>query len=121
MGTSDVSRSFRYLRETGWLSSSIKVLRECLIAEDWPHSIGRELSRRAISEEFEDERDFGEGGKDTSDVELELLILLLVGLESVIFELFENFVINHGVLSFLSCIFIIYMGSKNYVFTIRKG
>jgi hypothetical protein len=43
-----------------------------LVAEDGAHSIGGELGRCAVGEEFEDEGYFGEGCEDTGYVEFEL-------------------------------------------------
>jgi len=62
---------------------------EGLVAEDRAHSIGRQLRGGAIGEELENESDFRESGEDTSHVELELRVLLLILVESVELEFLE--------------------------------
>src|SRR6202000_2386426 len=50
-----------------------------------------------IGEELKDETDFGESGEDTSDVEFELLVLLLILVESVELEFLEHFVVDERI------------------------
>jgi hypothetical protein len=75
-----------------------------LVAEDRAHSIGRELSGGPIGEELEDESDFRESGEDTSDVELELRVVLLILVESVELEFLEGLVVDNRVFAISSVI-----------------
>jgi hypothetical protein len=77
---------------------------EGLVAEDRAHSIGRELGGGPVGEELEDESDFRERGEDTSDVELEFLVLNLILVESVKLEFLESLVVDNRVFAFRSVI-----------------
>jgi len=77
---------------------------EGLVAEDRTHSIGRELSGGAVGEELEDESDFRERGEDTSDMELELRVVLLILVKSVVLEFLEGLVVNNGIFAIGSVI-----------------
>jgi hypothetical protein len=77
---------------------------EGLIAEDRAHSIGRELGGGPVGEELEDKSDFRERGEDTSDVELEFLVVLLILVESVVLEFLEGLMVDNGVFAIRSVI-----------------
>jgi hypothetical protein len=98
---------------------------EGLVAEDRAHSIGRELSGGPVGEELEDESDFRECGEDTSGVELELRVVLLILVESVVLEFLEGLVVNNRVFAISSVIAIasnvIEKGVEKIILEVDRG
>jgi len=81
--------------KTSGRSTTEPIGSEGLVTEDGTESIGGQLGGGTVSEEFEDESDFREGGENTGDVELEILVFLLILNESVVFEFLEDFVVDN--------------------------
>ena len=65
-----------------------------LVAEDGSKTVGAQLSSGPISEELEDESDFGERSEHSGNMELDLFVILLILQEPVVFELLEHFVVH---------------------------
>ena len=99
MRATDISGGLGHNGQTGGCSATEPVGSEGLVAENRSHSIGGKLGGRSVGEELEDESDFGKDGEDTGDVELELLVFLLILLESVVLELLEDLVVDDSVLA----------------------
>jgi len=95
VGTSNISGGVGNSGQASGDGATEPVRSEGLVAEDRAHSIGRELSGGSICEELEDESDFRERGEDTSDVELELRVVLLILVESVVLEFLEGLVVDN--------------------------
>jgi len=99
VGTSDIGGGAGNFWEASRLGTAEPVGGKSLVAEDRTHGIGRELGGSPVGEELEDETDLRESGEDTSDVELELLIIFLVLVEPIELELLEGLVVDDRVVS----------------------
>lgn len=99
MGATDISGYVSDDGKTGGRSATEPVGCECLVTEDRAESVGGELSGCPVSKELENEANFREGSENTSNVEFEILILLLVLVESIKFEFLEDFVVDDRVFS----------------------
>lgn len=104
VGTANISRDIGHDGETSGRSATEPVGSKCLVAEDGSHSIGRKLGGGSVGEELEDESDLRESGEDTSHVELEFLVLLLILVESVELEFLEGLVVDNRVVAFRSAV-----------------
>jgi len=99
VGASDVGRGVGNDGKAGRGGTTEPVGSESLVTEDRAETVGRKLGGGAVGKELEDESDFGERGEDAGDVELELLVFLLILVESVELELLEDLVVGDGVVA----------------------
>jgi hypothetical protein len=100
----DVGGGFAHDGKASGFSTTEPVGGEGLVAEDGAHGVSGKLGGGAIGEELENESNFGEDGENARHVELELLVILLILLESVVLELLEDLVVDDGVLAIRSII-----------------
>jgi hypothetical protein len=59
-------------------STTEPIGRKCLVSEDGAKSIGIQLRHSTVGEELKDESDLRESGDDSSSVEFEFLVFLLI-------------------------------------------
>jgi hypothetical protein len=95
--TADIGRDIGQDGKTSGGSTTEPVGSERLVTEDRAETVRAQLGGCPISEELENESDFGEGGEDTSDMEFEILVFLLIFEEPVVLEFLEDLVIDDGV------------------------
>jgi hypothetical protein len=100
----DVGGSLAHDGKTSGFSATEPVGGEGLVAEDGAHGVCGKLGGSTVGEELENESNFREDGENARHVELELLVILLVLLESVVLEFLEDLVVDNGVLAIRSII-----------------